>query len=65
MYYDRADQLQYDLDHWPIRTGIDTETMPNQPSKRRLWKAIDVKKLTETITEHLATPWDLSGAAPR
>jgi ribonuclease HI len=53
---ERADTVQHDSDHWPIRTRIDIETPVNEPPKRRNWAATDIKLLTETLERDLTVP---------
>lgn len=59
---ERADTVQHDSDHWPIRTQIDIQAPANEPPKRRNWKAIDVKLLTEILERDLTVP-DLANAS--
>lgn len=49
---ERADDV-HDSDHWPIRTTIDIQTPPNNPPKRRNWKAMDPKILRESLSQNL------------
>lgn len=53
IYTERADNVQHDSDHWPIRTTIDIQTPPNNPPKRRNWKATDLKILRESLSQNL------------
>jgi hypothetical protein len=53
---ERADTVQHDSDHWPIRTQIDIQTPVNEPPQRRNWGATDVKKLTEILKRDLIVP---------
>jgi hypothetical protein len=53
---ERADTVQHDSDHWPIRTRIDIQTPINEPPKRRNWAATDVKSLTEMLEQDLMIP---------
>ncbi|EEA25056.1 reverse transcriptase, putative [Talaromyces marneffei ATCC 18224] len=53
---ERADTIQHDSDHWPIRTRIDIQTPANEPPRRRNWAATNVKLLIETLERDLIIP---------
>lgn len=62
--WERADDVQHDSDHWPIRTCLDVATKANEPPKRRNWKATDYKIMLEFLEKHLVVR-DLSLATHR
>ena len=51
----RADDIEHQSDHYPIRTVIDIETPLFEKPKRRNWTATDSKVLKAFIEEHLQT----------
>jgi hypothetical protein len=59
---ERADTVQHDSDHWPIRTRIDIQTPIKEPPQRRNWKAIDMEKLTKILERDIMVP-DLGNAS--
>jgi hypothetical protein len=54
--YERADDVQHDSDHWPIRTQLDIQTPANTPPERLNWKAVDVKTLHGLLERDLVVP---------
>lgn len=59
---ERADTVQHDSDHWPIRTRIDINTPIKEPPQRRNWNATDIGKLTKSLERDLVVP-DLGNAS--
>ncbi|KAJ5598905.1 reverse transcriptase [Penicillium lagena] len=51
----RADDIEHQSDHYPIRTVIDIETPLFERPQRRNWAVTDSKALTAFIEEHLHT----------
>ncbi|RAO74375.1 uncharacterized protein BHQ10_010387 [Talaromyces amestolkiae] len=54
--YERADNVQHDSDHWPIRTQLDIQTPVHIPLERRNWAATDIKKLHKILERELTSP---------
>ncbi|EED20831.1 hypothetical protein TSTA_040250 [Talaromyces stipitatus ATCC 10500] len=52
--HERADEIQHDSDHWPIRMQIDIDTPTHEPPRRRNWAAIDIKVLQELLSQLIA-----------
>ena len=50
---ERADDVEYSSDHFPIRTVLDIETLIRLQEKRRKWHATDYAKLIQKIEERL------------
>ena len=62
---ERADNLDHQSDHFPVRTVIDIETPLSKPPQRRNWAAMDEKVLVEFIEKHCASPArNMSTAGP-
>jgi hypothetical protein len=57
----RADDIEHQSDHFPIRTTLDVATPLFEQPRRRNWTATDDKILTEFITKHVISR-DLSAA---
>ncbi|RAO68551.1 uncharacterized protein BHQ10_004563 [Talaromyces amestolkiae] len=53
---ERADTIQHDSDHWPIRTRIDIQTPIKEPPQRQNWKATDMEKLTKILECDIMVP---------
>lgn len=53
---ERADDVQHDSDHFPIRTLLDIDTPAREALKRRNWKATNTKVLMESIDTNLVVP---------
>lgn len=49
----RADDIEHQSDHFPIRTTFDVQTPPLKAPERRNWGATDDKILTEFIEKHV------------
>lgn len=62
--YERADDIQHDSDHWPIRTQLDIQTPVNVPLERRNWAATDIKLLHKSLEWDLTTPKHSKASKP-
>lgn len=51
--WERADDIQHDSDHWPIRICLDVTTKSNEPPKRRNWEATVNKIMLDFLEKHL------------
>jgi hypothetical protein len=58
---ERADDVQHDSDHYPIRTLLDITTPYKESPQRRNWKATDTKVLLNTLDKTITVP-SLQGA---
>lgn len=51
--WERADDIQHDSDHWPIRICLDVTSKSNEPPKRRNWEATVNKIMLDFLEKHL------------
>ncbi|GES66033.1 hypothetical protein ATETN484_0014000100 [Aspergillus terreus] len=54
--WERADDLDSDSDHYPLRTRLDVATTPVEVVRRRNWKKADVEQLISLVRERLDPP---------
>jgi ribonuclease HI len=59
--YERADDVQHDSDHYPIRSTYDISTATREVPRRRNWQATNNKALGDYLQTHLVVP-DLTNA---
>ncbi|KAJ5809036.1 reverse transcriptase [Penicillium pulvis] len=58
----RADDIEHQSDHYPVRTTLDVQTPLFKAPERRNWSAMDDKILTEFIEKHVISR-DLTSAS--
>jgi hypothetical protein len=54
--YERADDVQHDSDHYPIRSIYNINTAPKPTPQHHNWAATDNKALGEYLNKHLVIP---------